>query len=146
MSNESPSAAANQNTLSDRQREVRPRRLTAEIIGLGAIRQVVDSFYDRARSDAVLGPRFSVVADWPEHKAKLTHFWWVALGGPAYAPYRYRVVEAHRIVGVRSEEITHWLRLFADCVRSTLPEPLAEAWLRRAAAMGESLSLASVGA
>lgn len=145
MTSESPSISADQNTLSTSQREVRPRRLTAEIIGLGAIRQVIDTFYDRAREDVVLGPRFSVVSDWTEHKAKLTHFWWVALGGPAYAPYRYRVVEAHRVVGVRSDEIPHWLLLFGDCVRANLPEPLAEAWLRRAVAMGESLSLAAAG-
>lgn len=143
MTSESPARAVNQNTLSNLQREVRPRRLTAEAIGLGAIRQVVDVFYDRAREDPVLGPRFAVVSDWPAHKAKLTHFWWVALGGPAYAPYRYHVVEAHRSVGVRSEEISHWLRLFADCVQATLTEPLAEAWLRRAGAMGKSLSLAA---
>lgn len=145
MTSKAPYALIDQNTLSSSERKIRPRRLTAESIGLGAIRQVVDHFYDRVREDPLLGPRFSVVSDWPEHKAKLTHFWWVALGGPAYAPYHYRVVAAHQIAGVQSSEIAHWLNLFADTLQTTIPKSQAEAWLLRARAMGKSLSLATAG-
>lgn len=122
------------------QQEVRPQRLTAEEIGLDKISQIVDMFYERVRKDSVLGPRFSVVSDWSIHKASLAHFWWVALGGSAYAPFRYRVVEAHRVIDIQSEEITYWLNLFDSCLRASLSEPLAEAWMRRAGAMGKSLS------
>ena len=114
--------------------------MTAEFIGLEKIRQVVDEFYERVRKDPVLGPRFKLVADWSEHKARIAHFWWVALGGAAYGSFRYRVVQTHRVVGVQGVEIEHWLRIFADCVRTSLPEPLAEAWLHRASRMGRSLS------
>lgn len=121
------------------------RRLTAQIIGLGAIREVVDRFYDRVRDDALLACRFRGVSDWPAHKAKMTHFWWVALGGSAYGAYRYRVIDAHRRVGVQPYEVKHWLGVFSECVTRTLPVPEANAWLRRARAMGESLSLAARG-
>ena len=122
-------------------RPVRPRN-TAEHIGLGAIRRVVQDFYARVRRDPLLGPRFAaVVEDWPAHEAKLTHFWWVSLGGPAYAPYRYRVVDAHARIAVRGEEIRHWLALFEDCLHAHLPADLAAPWLARAQAMGRSLSL-----
>ncbi|MEJ2479851.1 MAG: group III truncated hemoglobin [Acidihalobacter sp.] len=114
--------------------------MTAEIIGMGNIRRVVDEFYERVREDPVLGPRFEGVADWSEHKARIAHFWWLALGGAAYESFRYRVVQTHRIIDVQGVEIEHWLRIFADCVRSSLSGPLAEAWLHRARAMGRSLS------
>lgn len=117
-----------------------PGGVTAEVIGLETIRRVVDEFYERVREDPVLGPRFDGVADWSGHKARIAHFWWVALGGAAYGSFRYRVVHTHRAVGVQAAEIEQWLRIFADCVRSSLPEPLAESWLHRARAMGGSLS------
>ena len=144
MTSESP-LSIDHNTPATLQRDIRPQRLTAEEIGLDKIGQIVDMFYDRVRKDAVLGPRFSVVSDWSIHKARLTHFWWVTLGGSAYAPYRYRVVEAHRIIDIRSEEITYWLNLFDSCLRTSLSEPAAEAWMRRAGAMGKSLSRIAAG-
>lgn len=131
---------ADRYALPNPRKEPRPGRVTAEVIGLGNIRRVVDEFYERVREDPVLGPRFEVVSDWSEHKARIAHFWWVVLGGAAYESCRYRVVQTHRTVGVRGVEIEHWLGIFADCVRSSLPEPLAEAWLHRARTMGRSLS------
>lgn len=123
-----------------RTRPVRTRRPGAERIGLAAIREVVDRFYERIQCDPVLASRFATVADWDTHKARLTHFWWVALGGPAYAPYRYRVVEKHRDIGVTRVEIERWLEIFSECVQTQLPESLATCWLHRARAMGASLA------
>ncbi|MEJ2633216.1 MAG: group III truncated hemoglobin [Acidihalobacter sp.] len=115
-------------------------RVAAEAVGLQTIHQVVDDFYRRVQDDPVLGTRFSVVTDWAAHKARIVHFWWVALGGAAYEPYRYRVVYTHRALEVRASEIQRWLDLFADCVQSALPESLAAVWLHRAKAMGGSLA------
>lgn len=130
---------------SDRRPEaVRPTSPTAEDIGLHAIGRVIDGFYERVQDDPILGPRFAVVSNWTEHKARLAHFWWVLLGGSAYAPYRYRVVDAHRTLGVADDEIERWMTLFRDCVHAALPEPQAEAWLQRARAMSKSLSAITV--
>lgn len=123
----------------------RPRmRVTAERIGLQTIRTVVHDFYANVRRDPVLGQRFeAAIQDWPAHEAKLTHFWWVALGGPVYAPYRYQVIDAHLSIDVEDHEIEHWLGLFADTMRAQLPAPETEEWLGRAQAMGRSLALAA---
>lgn len=142
MSSASPQTSGDQDECSGAQTKARSWRLSADAIGLGTIRQVVDEFYARVGLDPVLGPRFAVVEDWNEHRARIAHFWWVALGGKPYVAYRYRVVHTHRVLGVQDAEVEHWLALFADCVRSALPEPLAEAWLHRARAMGGSLSQA----
>ena len=40
------------------------------------IRTLVDAFYAKVRSDAVLGPIFNArIHDWDEHLAKLADFW-----------------------------------------------------------------------
>ncbi|APZ44719.1 hypothetical protein BW247_13555 [Acidihalobacter ferrooxydans] len=118
-------------------------RITAERIGLQAIRAIVHDFYANVRRDPVLGPRFeTIIQDWPAHEAKLTHFWWGALGGPVYARYRYRVVDTHQLIDVESHEIERWLALFTDCLRARLPASEADEWLGRAHAMGGSLTQA----
>lgn len=124
----------------DGQRATRTLRPEAKYIGLAAIRDVVSAFYTQARRDPVLGPRFATVRDWVDHEARLTHFWWVALGGRAYAAYRYRVVERHRTAGVTEDDLQRWFTLFGTCVRQRLPGPYAELWLRRARAMGRVLT------
>ena len=41
-----------------------------------AIACLVDTFYERVREDALLGPVFNAaVHDWPAHKRTLTDFW-----------------------------------------------------------------------
>lgn len=123
----------------DERRATRTLRPEAKYISLAAIRDVVSEFYGQARHDPVLAPRFATVRDWVDHEARLTHFWWVALGGRAYAPYRYRVVAKHRAAGVTEDDLQRWHTLFGACVCERLPRPYAELWLRRARAMGRAL-------
>ena len=48
------------------------------------IRDLVHSFYAKARADAALGPVFeSQVHDWDEHLATLSDFWSAVLLGPS---------------------------------------------------------------
>jgi len=119
------------------------RRTTHDEIGLARIRRVVDDFYDRIQRHPKLAVPFGIVEDWPSHKARLTHFWWLSLGGEAYAPYAYRVGAKHATVGISNELIDEWLTLFRVTLDEHLPKALADAWFQRASRMGDSLRMLS---
>lgn len=118
-------------------------RETHERIGLEAVRAIVDDFYNRIQHHPTLAQPFAIVDQWEEHKARLTHFWWISLGGKAYASYQYRIGQKHAPVGVTHALVDDWLALFRATLNDHLPRHLADAWLERAERMGDSLRLLS---
>lgn len=116
-------------------------RDTHNRIGHATIARVVDDFYERVQRHPTLAEPFRVVSDWHEHKARLTHFWWVALGGEAYAPYHYEVGRKHADVGVTSALVDDWLALFETTMHEHVAPDVAQSWLHRARRMGDSLRL-----
>ncbi|MEJ2687942.1 MAG: group III truncated hemoglobin [Gammaproteobacteria bacterium] len=119
--------------------EAQRLRQTHARIGWERMAAVVDDFYDRVQAHPTLAVPFLMVSDWTLHKARLTHFWWVALGGRRYRPDRYDVAGKHLAVGVNDELVDDWLELFHATLREHLPGDLAEAWFRRARLMGGSV-------
>lgn len=116
----------------------RPRQTHARI-GRDGIAAVVDDFYDRVQMHPNLAIPFLMVSDWTLHKARLTHFWWMALGGERYRADRYDVAGKHLAVGVSDELVDDWLELFRTTLHEHLPGDLAEAWFHRARLMGVSV-------
>ena len=112
----------------------------ADQIGQARVAAVVDAFYNRIQHHPTLAAPFAVVDDWPEHKAILTHFWWVSLGGARYLQYPYAVARKHLEAGFTPALLKDWLALFAKVVTAELPPELAEGWLERARKIGESLT------
>lgn len=113
----------------------------AEDIGRDRVARVVDVFYDRIQQHPTLAEPFRRVHDWPAHKAILTHFWWVTLGGKRYLDYPYMVARKHEEAGFTPALLADWLALFRRTVRELLPEDnLAGGWIARAERIGESLT------
>lgn len=121
--------------MSERERD------TYRAIGRERIAAVVDDFYDRIQAHPSLAEPFRRVSDWPEHKARLTHFWWVSLGGEAYRDEQYRVGPAHVGLGVDEALVDEWLALFAATLADHLEPELARAWMSRAQSMGRSIRM-----
>lgn len=84
------------------------------------IARLVDCFYDRVRADAHIGPVFNaVVADWDEHKEKLTRFWCsVALNA---GTYRDSPMRKHLPLSIDQSHFQRWVDLW----RTTVPEIMA---------------------
>ncbi|HKK14241.1 MAG TPA: group III truncated hemoglobin [Gammaproteobacteria bacterium] len=114
-------------------------RDTWRAIGHERIEAVVEDFYDAVQLHPTLSEPFLMVGDWATHKARLTHFWWVALGGAPYRPDTYDVAGKHLGVGVTEDLVDDWLALFHDTLRQHLPDPLAQAWFERARHMARSV-------
>lgn len=113
----------------------------AEDIGRDRVARVVDTFYNRIQQHPTLATPFRRVHDWPGHKAILTHFWWVTLGGKRYLDYNYAVAHKHEEAGFTPALLADWLALFRQTIREQISEePLAGGWIERAERIGESLT------
>ena len=102
-----------------------------------SIAVLVDTFYARVRKDDVIGPVFNrVVADWPEHLAKLKDFWSsVVLSA---GTYKGNPMMAHLpIPEMDHRHLERWLSLW-DLTLSEIYEPdIAEIFLGKAIMVGE---------
>lgn len=116
------------------------RDIAAEI-GLDKVKAVVGDFYDRVQEHPTLARPFGIVDDWKEHKAHLSHFWWVTLGGRPYRNKPYQVAYKHAMAGFTPELLVDWLSLFRTTLDSHLPKDSGQEWFARAANIGRSLTL-----
>ncbi|EAR22120.1 group III truncated hemoglobin [Nitrococcus mobilis] len=117
------------------------QRDTHAAIGLESIHSVVDDFYNRIQRHPTLAEPFERVQDWPEHKARLSHFWWISLGGERYRDDRYRVAATHLPIGINDALVDDWLVLFHATLEDHLEPDLAAHWYRRAEHMGRSIRM-----
>jgi len=76
------------------------------------VTRLVHGFYERARSDDLLGPIFAAhVQDWPHHLDKMVDFWSSILQGSGR--YQGSPMLAHaRLAGVQELHFQRWLQLF----------------------------------
>lgn len=100
--------------------------------------RLVDTFYDKVRRDAVLGPVFNpIVRDWDEHKATLVRFWSsVALGR---REYRGNPMAAHRPLPIDDAHFGRWLGLWRLTVHEVMPPAQAGLMYGHAMRIGASL-------
>lgn len=117
----------------------------ADRIGHGGVASVVDTFYTRIQHHPTLAAPFGIVEDWPHHKEKLTHFWWVVLGGDPYLEVDYSVPMKHFHAGFTEPLLVDWLELFGQVQEELLPADQAEDWHHLASGMGMNLARMNAG-
>jgi hemoglobin len=104
-----------------------------------ALARLVDTFYERVRADAEIGPVFErAVHDWPAHKALLVAFWSsVALGTRRY---RGNPMAVHRgVAGIDAAHFERWLALWRRTAADVLDPEAAAAMVAHAERIGRSL-------
>ncbi|HLS83698.1 MAG TPA: group III truncated hemoglobin [Arenimonas sp.] len=104
-----------------------------------ALARLVDTFYEKVRRDADLGPVFNAaVHDWDAHKQLLTEFWSsVALGTRSY---RGNPMAVHRArPDIRAGHFDRWLQLWRETTAELLAPADAATLQGYAARIGESL-------
>jgi hemoglobin len=105
------------------------------------IETVVSRFYGRVQLDPMLSVPFQSVRDWPFHLERLTHFWWVRLGGAPYLNERYNPPQKHLEAGFNKPLLEKWLEVFQLTLEETLSREQAAEWSNIAQRMGHALSL-----
>lgn len=104
------------------------------------IHKVVKTFYQKVEIDTLLKIPFLAVDDWPHHIERLTHFWWIRLGGRPYLDVRYDPVGRHFETGFNEHFLERWLELFHQVLKTHLTQEQADQWYALAQSMGTSLS------
>lgn len=107
------------------------------------VRKVITSFYDKVRSDAVLGPVFAeaIGDDWDPHLERIVLFWLTATRlGRGYDGRRF--MPAH--LGNRStraDQLPRWLELFRNTAAEQCSPQIASALVDIAERMAETLAI-----
>jgi truncated hemoglobin YjbI len=118
--------------------------ILAHSIGLSRIAMVVDKFYDQVQADPKLVEPLGVVGDWGSHKARLTYFWWVMLGGRSVREVSFQVVRKPAKPGFSPELLRHWVALFRQAALSVVGSELTEAWMDRVSRLSQTLIIGHV--
>lgn len=87
------------------------------------ITTLIDSFYEKVKSDALLGPVFSHV-DWPSHLPIMYDFWSSMLLGDQ--TYRGNPLQRHLHLGIGRDHFSQWLVLFKETVNENFEGEKAE--------------------
>lgn len=132
---------------SERRQEIQDR--AAEMgIDDAFIATLVDTFYERVRAHALLGPIFeeAVDGDWDRHLSRMKDFWAsVALNAGRYTG---KPVPAHqKLVQAEPWHFNLWLGLFRQTLEDIAPKPAVVLYfMERADRIAKSLQLAMFGA
>jgi hemoglobin len=114
-----------------------PGDITEEALG-----RLVERFYAKVRSDALLGPVFEgAVEDWPEHLDRLQSFWSSVM--LTSGRYKGRPLPAHLKHGaaMTPQRFSRWLALWKETTAELFPAKAAAALQFKASRIAESLSL-----
>jgi len=130
-----------------RSAEQRRAEIQAQAAAMGIddafISDLVETFYERVRAHARLGPIFAeMVEDWDEHLPKMKDFW--SSVTMSTGRYSGKPVPAHqKLTGVDKDDFGVWLGLFEQTVRDLAPsKEVVPYFMERAARIAESLKLA----
>ncbi|MGC4058900.1 MAG: group III truncated hemoglobin [Chitinophagaceae bacterium] len=96
-----------------------------DIHSIEDIQLLVNTFYERIRTDALLGGIFNgVIGDrWPQHLEKMYRFWQTVL--LEEHTYNGRPFPPHAELPVRAEHFERWLQLWHETVDRFFTGPLA---------------------
>jgi hemoglobin len=84
---------------------------------------LVDRFYEKVRTDALLAPVFSDV-DWPEHLPTMYNFWASMMLGEQ--SYQGNPFQKHKLLAITSKHFEQWLGLFVSTVNDNFRGENAE--------------------
>jgi hemoglobin len=104
------------------------------------IERLVHRFYEKARSDAMLGPVFeSRVHDWDRHLAQMCRFW--SSVATMSGSYHGNPMPKHMVLPIDASHFDRWLALFEETAHELCPPVAAEHFIVRARRIAQSLEL-----
>ena len=103
-----------------------------DILNIGDIKLLVDTFYDKVREDQLIGPIFNerIQNRWPQHLAKMYTFWQTVLLGEH--TYYGSPFPPHANLPVQKEHFERWLSLFSQTLQELFSGEIANEAIWRA--------------
>ena len=96
------------------------------------IQRVVKHFYQKLMQDAQLAHFFSHIEDFSEHEQRIGDFWTMSMGGRLEQPPKIDMIGKHFPLGIKTEDLQHWLALFSETLGEELPRAQALMWMDKA--------------
>ena len=98
--------------------------------------EVVKSFYDKAKTDVLIGYHFRIIPDFEEHIPRIAAFWEIQLLGGTKRTLSepFDVMKAHIPLGIKRGELGRWMVLFKKTLDEKSSEGLSDLkqlWLER---------------
>lgn len=98
--------------------------------------QVVSSFYDKAKTDVLIGYHFRIIPDFDEHIPRIAAFWEIQLLGGTKRTLSepFDVMKVHIPLGIKRGELGRWMVLFKKTLEEKNSEEFSELkklWLER---------------
>lgn len=100
--------------------------------------KVVDSFYQKAKTDVLIGYHFRIISDFETHIPRIATFWELQLLGTTQRKLTepFDVMKVHIPLNIKRGELGRWLLLFKKTLdEETKNHPefneLKELWLTR---------------
>jgi hemoglobin len=113
-----------------------------KMIDEAALKQLIETFYERVRADPLIGPVFlDAVGDWPEHLEKLQAFWSSVM--LTSGRYKGQPLPAHIRHGARIDQAAfdRWLALWRQVTDEMFEPAIAARFHEKAERIAESLQL-----
>ena len=102
------------------------------------IQKVVTSFYEKAKTDVLIGYHFRIIKDFDAHIPRISAFWDLQLLGSTRKVLAepFDVMKVHVPLGIKRGELGRWLVLFKKTLDEELRthpefEPLQKLWLEK---------------
>ncbi|MGD0429370.1 MAG: hypothetical protein ABSC10_21905 [Candidatus Acidiferrales bacterium] len=117
---------------------IRPEqsRSLAHEIGICRIAMVIDQMHVQLRTHRTLGELSYGTADWGSERARLTYFWWVALGGQRLRTADCDLIPGRVRASLTPELLEDWLTLFRRAALPMIGAQLTDAWMSRTERLG----------
>lgn len=98
------------------------------------IKKVIETFYQKAREDILLGYQFAKIKDFNEHIPRIIAFWEIQLLGKTERPIDspFDLMNVHRPLHIKRGELDRWVVLFEKTlVECNTDQDLKEEWMKR---------------
>jgi hemoglobin len=114
--------------------------MTESEIDEPSISKLIRAFYDRVRTDPVIGPVFNArIHDWEPHLLRITDFWSAVM--LRSGRYQGQPMRLHLPLPIDATHFDRWLELFATTARELCSAAVADEFVQRARTIGRSLEM-----
>ena len=112
-----------------------------DILVLDDVKNLVNTFYDKVREDALIGPIFNnqIQDRWPQHLAKMYTFWQTVLIGPH--TYFGSPFPPHAKLPVEKIHFERWMEIFTGTIDELFEGKIADEAKWRAGKMAEMFQI-----
>jgi truncated hemoglobin YjbI len=114
-------------------------RNLAHEIGLCRIALIVDRFKERVPSHPQTDELFGVPGNWGDHRARLTYFWWVLLGGKRLKTVEFAAIPKPIRDRLAPAVLDEWIGVFRDAAVPVIGEDLTRAWIQKVQRLSRQL-------